>query len=158
MQPSLMVVRSRIGWLGEAVAPVTFRLLVKDLKDRGFSGIPFSISRTGPGELPITGITNGDGSAVVSFDTSGPTIIVQVQLPEGPVSKPMKVEDAASEVMTLRSVQEAPQPILTTVEMVAGGSGLALVAAGFFTGLTALERLGEVIIVATVFTRIARAV
>jgi hypothetical protein len=158
MQPSLMVVRSRIGWLGQAGAPVTFRLLVKDLKDRGFSGIPFVISRNGPGEIPLTGVTNGGGSAVITFDTASPQFYVQIQLPEGIVGKPMKVQDAASEVMTLRSVQEAPQPILTPVEMVAGGSGLALTAIGFLTGLTALERLGEVLIVATVFTRIARAV
>jgi len=154
-----MVVRGRIGWLGDvAQAPVTFRLLVKDLKDRGFSGVPFTIGRRGVGELPITGRTNGGGSAVVTFDTSSPQFDVQVQLPEGVVSKPMKVDDAKSEVMTLRSVQEAPQPILTPVEMIAGGSGLALATIGFLTGLTALERLGEALIVATVFTRIGRAV
>lgn len=162
MQPSMMIVRGRIGWLGDdaspASPPVTFRLLIKDLKDRGFSGVPFTISRRGIGELPITGYTNGGGSAVVTFTTSSPQFDVQVQLPEGTVSKPMSVQDAASDVMTLRSVQEAPQPILTPVEMIAGGSGLALTLVGFLTGLTALERLGEVLIVATVFTRIGRAV
>jgi hypothetical protein len=159
MQPSLMVVRGRIGWLGDVPStPVIFRLLVKDLKDRGFSGVPFTIGRRGVGELPITGYTNGAGSAVVTFDTASPQFDVQVQLPEGVVSKPMAVADAASDVMTLRSVQEAPQPILTPVEMIAGGSGLALTALGFLTGFSALERLGEVLIVATVFTRIARAV
>jgi len=158
MQPSLMIVRNRIGWLGLAAAPVTFRLLVKDLKDRGFSGVPFTISRRGAGELPITGRTNGNGSAVVTFDTASPQFDVQVQLPEGVVSKPMAVADAASEVMTLRSVQEASQPILTSVEIVAGGSGLSLIALGFLTGWTPFSRLGEVMIVATVFTRIARAV
>jgi hypothetical protein len=154
-----MIVRSRIGWLGDSPsAPVVFRLLVKDLKDRAFSGVPFTISRSGVGELPITGYTNGGGSAVVTFATTAPQFDVQIQLPEGPVSKTMTVVDAASDVMLLRSVQEAPQPILTPVEMIAGGSGLALTLVGFLTGFSALERLGEVLIVATVFTRIGRAV
>lgn len=158
MQPSLMVVRGRIGWLGEAKAPVTLRLLVKDFKDRGFSGVDWTIQRNGAGEMPLTGQTNGNGSSIITFDTSAPRFVVMIHLPEGDVMRSMSVEDAKSDVMTVRSVQAAPQAILTTMEIVAGSSGLALIALGFFGNLGLVQRLGETVFMATAFYRVGRAV
>lgn len=158
MQPSMMIVRSRIGWLGEAKEPVRLRLLVKDFKDRGFTGVEWTIARNGVGELPITGKTNGNGTSVVTFDTSAPRFVVTVHLPEGDVMKPMSVEDAKGEVVTVRSVEVAPQPFLTTMEIVAGTSGLALIALGFFSNTGLVQRVGETVLMATAFYRVGRAV
>lgn len=153
-----MVVRNRIGWLGQAKGPVTLRLVVKDVKDRGFTGIPFIVTRTGAGELPISGVTNGNGTSVVSFETAGDAFIVQAKLPEGMVAHPMQTKDAASQVMTIRSVEEAPQAFLTTMEIVAGGSGIALILIGLFSKFPLVGRVGEAVVMATAFYRVGRAV
>jgi len=157
MQPVLLSVRGRIGWLGQMKIPVTLRLLVKDFKDRGFTDIGWEIIRKGAGELPIMGKTNGNGTSVATFDTSEPTFAVHVYLPEGLVKREMKVSDAEHDVLAFRSVENAPQPILNTLEIATGASGILLYILGISTGFTPLERVGEVLFVATVFTRVGRA-
>lgn len=163
MQPSLMSVPGRIrfakmGDASEGKQSVTLRLLVKDFKDRPFGGIEWEVLRGGLGEMSIPGRTDGNGTSVVTFETSEPRFTVCVHMPEGEVRKGVLVADAASEVLVMRSVQEAPQAILNTMEIVAGSTGLALIVAGLLSGITLVERAGETAVMATIFYRVGRAV
>jgi len=164
MQPSMMIVRGRMGRIAmgddevEPKTPVTFRLLVKDLKDRAFTGVEWDIIRRGLGELSLSGKTNGGGTSVVNFGTTARGFTVRVHLPEGMVQQDMTLEEAKSQVMTIRSVQEAPQVLLNTMEIAAGSAGLGLILLGLLTKVTLVERIGETMVMATVFYRVGRAV
>lgn len=162
MQPTFMNVPGRIRWarMGDASEgkSVTVRLLIKDFKDRPFAGVQWEILRGGIGEMSIPGVTDGNGTSVVTFETSEPRFTVCAHMPEGEVRRDVMVVDAASDLIVMRSVQEAPQPLLNTMEILAGGAGLGLIIVGLVTGITLVERAGETAVMATIFYRVGRAV
>jgi len=159
----MMFVRGRMGRISSLGSDVykrlvTFRLLVKDFKERVFPNVEFEIVRHGVGEMILSGKTDGNGTAVVDFETSAPEFLVRVYLPEGMVMKSVSVTAADSEPMVVKSLQEAPQVLLNTMEMLAGGTGLALILIGLLSRVTLVERIGETAVMATVFYRVGRAV
>jgi len=167
-QPAMMIAHGGIRSLGRfyndgslGAVGARVRILVQDLSDRPFSGI-----RVRAGELtatPVEGVTNGNGTVVLDVPVSsesGVFIHIFAVLPEGEVKRTILASDASKEVVTFRSIEKAPQPIATTVEVSMVGVGIITFVVGRLikTEIISdiLTMLGEIGVIGAVFHRIGR--
>ena len=134
----------------------TIRAEVKDVHGRSFPGITVQVSAEDGHSTE--GVTNSDGIVVLPFSTGVQNINVIALLPEGPSpTKTITMEYASRKIITFRSVENAPQPIVNTLEAIAGGGGLLLLLAGLWLKSTPVQVVGEIGMVSAVFNRVGRA-
>ncbi len=157
-RPSMLVEMGRINGLGRYSlrGEYTIRAEVRDIHGRPFSGITVQVSAEDG--RSAEGTTNSDGTVVIPFSTGVQNINVIALLPEGPSpTKTLTMEYASREIITFRSVESAPQPIVNTLEALAGGGGLLLLLAGIWLKSTPVQVIGEIGMVSAVFNRVGRA-
>lgn len=154
----MIVPDRRLGWTTSRLSQagkrsVLVRILVQDIRDKAFTGVPIEV--VNPDGI-VRALTNGHGTVTIPFETLEPKFMVIADLPEGSVSKEVAVADAAHEVVTFRSVEAAPQPIVNAMEAVVGGAGIILFALGLTTKVQPLQVAGEIFFIASVFERVGR--
>lgn len=166
-QPNLFVVPYRKqGWIATriegvglgAMRQVTVRVLVQDFKDRPMSGIAIKVWDTKKAVEVARGETSGSGTAVIyaRIETDAAALTVSAELPEGEAIKTVSVSQVSGEVIAFRSVEEAPQPLVNTMEIAAGAGGAALFAAGEIWDIKPMSILGEILVIAAIFERVGR--
>lgn len=145
----------RLGQEAQAPTKATVRVLVQDVRDRGFTGIEISIQIGGKS---YKGITNGDGATAVPIEIpSGTTAVnVMARLPEGLTSKEIDAKEIDKTVVTFRSVTQAAQPFVTTLEGTSAALGVAIGAAGFIWKIDWMKVLGESLFVVALFSKFSR--
>jgi hypothetical protein len=157
-QPDCMVIRDlgRIHDLGDLPpeAGYTVRVQVLDVYGKPWTGIPLGVAfQSAPVEQTVT---NGDGVSIWHHGTSDVTMPIDVfaYTPDGPLKGVF--DPKTDTVLTIRSSVPAPKPLVTVVEGVLGGAGVAMTAIGYLADIAILRTFGELGIVAAVFARIGR--
>lgn len=140
----------------------------------GQAGVPFRVVVTDPRGIPFPGATvliqagtplstKTDSNGVAVFDGAA----VETQVSRGSGQQVVQVRITVGDLETLREgpldqtlfVQIpvcAPQPLLTTPELISFALGGGLVAAGLHWKLNPLQIIGEVLFGAAVFTAVYR--
>lgn len=140
----------------ETATKATARVLVQDIRDRGYSGIEVTVLVA---DKPYKGITNGGGTVAIPIEIpSGTnTVNVQANLPEGLTSKEIDAKEVDKTVVTFRSILGVPQPFMTPLEGTSASLGIAVGAAGFIWDIDWMKVLGESLFVVALFSKFARA-
>jgi hypothetical protein len=141
--------------LGQTRVP--FRVVVVDLRGVAFRGATVVI------ETPDALLGKTDSNGMASFD--GTQIEAQLQRNNGKKAVPVRVmigdleitrDGPLDETLFIQVPLCAPQPFLTTSELITLALGGALVGAGMHLKASPLQVVGEVLFGAAVFTAVYR--
>lgn len=141
--------------LGQARAP--FRVVVTDPRGIPFPGavVLIQAGTTLSGKTDSDGVAVFDGAAVeAQVSRGGGQPIVPVRITVGDLETVR--EGPLDQTLFVQIPVCAPQPLLTTPELVSFALGAGLVGAGLHWKLNPLQIIGEVLFGAAVFTAVYR--
>lgn len=139
-----------IGSVYLSQGPAIVRVVVSDRKGDPFPEVPIVIPGIADGK------TDEDGVLIAQVPHGTSEVTVSANLPEGEVRQVARLTPLGASIVHIRSVRKAPGPILTPMEIIAGGGGIGIFITGLATGLKPLQVLGEVLFIAAVFERVGR--